>query len=118
MNTDSTVRLRTGRSMPVLGLGTWQLNDDTAGTVEEALRLGYRMIDTSGDYGTQPGVGEALRRTDVARDEIFLGTKVEEDEDAYEATRRNLDELGVPHADLMLIHRPPRDGAGQELWEG
>jgi diketogulonate reductase-like aldo/keto reductase len=118
MNTDSMVRLGTGRSMPVLGLGTWQLNVDTSGTVEEALRLGYRMIDTSGDYGTQPGIGEALRRTDVDRDAIYLVTKVEEDEDAYEATRHNLDELGVEHADLMLIHRPPRTGAGRELWEG
>lgn len=114
----STVELRTGRSTPVLGLGTWQLNDDTAGTVEEALRLGYRMIDTSGDYGTQPGIGEALRRSDVPRAEIFLVTKVEENEDAYDATRRNLDELGQEYADLMLIHRPPRTGAGAELWEG
>jgi 2,5-diketo-D-gluconate reductase A len=118
MNTDTTVGLRTGRSMPVLGLGTWQLNDDTAGTVEEALRLGYRMIDTSGDYGTQPGIGEALRRTDLDRAEIFLVTKVEEDEDAYDATRRNLEELGVEYADLMLIHRPPRTGSGRELWDG
>lgn len=113
-----TVELRGGQAMPVLGLGTWQLNDDTAGTVEEALRLGYRMIDTSGDYGTQPGIGEALRRTDVPRDEIYLVTKVEEDEDAYEATRRNLEELGQEYADLMLVHRPPPSGAGVELWEG
>ena len=104
--------------MPTLGLGTWQLTHDTAGTVEEALRLGYRMIDTSGDYGTQPGIGGALRQTDVRREDIYLVTKVEEDEDAYEATRRNLDELGLDFADLMLIHRPPLFGAGQELWEG
>jgi diketogulonate reductase-like aldo/keto reductase len=114
----SNVELRTGRSMPVLGLGTWQLNDDTAGTVEEALRLGYRQIDTSGDYGTQPGIGDAMSRTDVPRSEIFLVTKVEENEDAYDATRRNLEELGQEYADLMLIHRPPRTGAGVELWEG
>ena len=114
----STVTLHSGRSMPVLGLGTWQLNDDTAGTVEEALRLGYRMIDTSGDYGTQPGIGEAMRRTDLDRADIFLVTKVEEDEDAYEATGRNLRELGQDYADLMLVHRPPRAGAGRELWEG
>src|SRR5918999_420156 len=118
MDSDTTVRLHTGRSMPMLGLGTWQLTRDTAGTVEEALCLGYRMIDTSGDYGTQPGIGEALRRTDVRRDDIYLVTKVEENEDAYEATRRNLDELGLEFADLMLIHRPPLFGAGQELWEG
>ena len=104
--------------MPVMGLGTWLLNDDTAGTVEEALRLGYRMIDTSGDYGTQPGIGEALRRTDVDRQGIFLVTKVEEDEDAYDATGRNLAELGQEYADLMLIHRPPPTGAGIELWQG
>lgn len=118
MSIESALKLRTGDAMPVIGLGTWQLTHDTAATVEEALRLGYRMIDTSGDYGTQPRIGEALRRTDVARDDIFLVTKVEEDEDAYEATRRNLRELGLEYADLMLIHRPPSTGAGQELWEG
>jgi diketogulonate reductase-like aldo/keto reductase len=118
MNIDSTVTLHTGREMPVLGLGTWQLRNDTAGSVEEALRFGYRLIDTSGDYGTQAGIGEALRRTEVNRDEIYLVTKVEEDEDAYEATRRNLDELGQAYADMMLIHRPPWTGAGVELWEG
>ena len=114
----NTVTLHGGREMPVLGLGTWQLRNDTRGTVEEALRLGYRLIDTSGDYGTQRGIGEALRHTEIDRDRIYLVTKVEEDEDAYEATRRNLDQLGQEYADLMLIHRPPRTGAGVELWEG
>ena len=118
MNTDSTITLRKGRPMPVLGLGTWQLTDDTAGTVEEALGLGYRLIDTSGDYGTQPGIGEALRQTDVLRERIYLVTKVEEDEDTYDATRHNLDELGQEYADLMLIHRPPPSGAGVDLWQG
>jgi diketogulonate reductase-like aldo/keto reductase len=78
MNNDTTVTLHSGRAMPVLGLGTWLLNNDTAGTVEEALRLGYRLIDTSGDYGTQPGVGGdvALRLNGVAaspRDLIRIG---------------------------------------------
>ena len=118
MNTETSVRLRTGRSMPPIGLGTWQLNDDTAGTIEWALQLGYRMIDTSGDYGTQPGIGEGMRRSGVDRGDIYLVTKVEEDEDAYEATRRNLEELGTEYADLMLLHRPPPSGPGVELWEG
>lgn len=118
MRTNGTVSLHTGSTMPVLGLGTWQLTDDTAAAVEQALELGYRLIDTSGDYGTQPGIGEALRRTDVDRDEIFVTTKVEEDEDAYEASRRNVAELGLDQVDLMLIHRPPRSGAGVDLWEG
>lgn len=118
MKDQPTVRLHTGRAMPVLGLGTWQLTDDTAGTVEEALRLGYRMIDTAVDYYTQPGIGVALQRTTVDRADIFLVTKIEEDEDAYEATVRDLKELRTDYADLMLIHRPPDDGPGVHLWEG
>lgn len=118
MDVKSTLPLHTGRKMPVLGLGTWQLSVDTAGTVEKALSLGYPMIDTSGDYGTQPGIGEGIRRSDRDRDAMYLVTKVEENEDSYEATVRNLGELGVDYADLMLIHRPPNTGVGVELWEG
>ncbi len=76
------------------------------------------MIDTSGDYGTQPGVGEGIRQSGVRREDIFVVTKVEETDDAYEATRRNLDQLGMDHVDLMLIHRPPKSGAGIDLWRG
>lgn len=104
--------------MPVMGLGTWQLTQDTAGAVAAALALGYPMIDTSGDYGTQPGIGEGIRRSGAKRSDFYLVTKVEETDDAYEATRRNLDELGLDHADLMLIHRPPASGPGTQLWRG
>lgn len=104
--------------MPALGLGTWQLTRDTAATVEEALHLGYRLIDTAADYHTQPGIGEAIRRSRVDRDDVFVVTKVEEDEDAYEGTVRDLRELGLDHADLMLIHRPPPGGPGRRLWQG
>lgn len=118
MDSQSTLPLHTGRRMPVLGLGTWQLTDETAGTVGEALRLGYRMIDTAVDYGTQPAIGEAVRHSGLHRDEVYLVTKVEEDEDAYDATRRDLEELGLDQVDLMLVHRPPPGGAGRELWDG
>ena len=118
MSSDLTLTLHTGRAMPVLGLGTWQLTEDTAGAVEDALRVGYRMIDTSGDYGTHPGVGEGVRRSGIRREDVYIVTKVEEDEDAYEATGRNLAELGMDHVDLILIHRPPARGAGRHLWEG
>jgi 2,5-diketo-D-gluconate reductase A len=118
MNAQATVSLHSGRRMPVLGLGSWQLTRDTAGTVATALGLGYRMIDTSGDYGTQPGIGEGLRQNGVGRDSVYLVTKVEETDDAYRATRDDLDELRQDYADLMLIHRPPADGAGVELWRG
>lgn len=103
--------------MPALGLGTWQL-DRAAEAVEDALEIGYRMIDTSGDYGTQPAVGEGVASSSLPREEIFLVTKVEEYEDAYESSRSNLEELGTDRVDLMLIHRPPPSGAGEELWEG
>jgi 2,5-diketo-D-gluconate reductase A len=104
--------------MPILGMGTWQLSLGPQWTVEHALDAGYRMIDTSGDYGTQPAVGAAVRSSSVPRDEIFVVTKVEEHDDAYDASRRNLDELGLDYVDLMLIHRPPQHGAGEELWAG
>lgn len=118
MDSHSTVRLHTGREMPVLGLGTWELTRDTADTVEYALNLGYRMIDTAADYGSQPGIGEALRRPGIDRKEVFLVAKVEEDEDAFEATIRYLGEMRQEYADLMLIHRPPEHGVGLELWQG
>lgn len=118
MNSKTTLRLHTGRTMPVIGLGTWELTNDTAGAVEHALELGYRMIDTAFDYGSQRGVGEALRRTDVPRDDVYLVAKVEEDDDAYDATKRYLAEMDQEYADLMLIHRPPADGAGEALWQG
>jgi 2,5-diketo-D-gluconate reductase A len=95
-----------------------EATNDTAGTIENALTHGYRMIDTSGDYGTHEGIGEGIHRSGVDREHIYLVTKVEEDDDAYEATTRNLRELDLDYADLMLIHRPPESGAGTCLWEG
>jgi diketogulonate reductase-like aldo/keto reductase len=74
------------------------------------------MIDTSGDYGTQPGVGEGIRSSGRDRSTVYVVTKVEEDEDAYDAARRNVAELGFDYVDLLLIHRPPPDGIGHELW--
>jgi 2,5-diketo-D-gluconate reductase A len=108
-----------GSEMPALGLGTWQLTGDAAERgVEHALAIGYRLIDTSGDYGNQPQIGRALRASRVDRDEVFLITKVEEDEDAYDSTSEKLGELGVDQVDLCLIHRPPPSCAGEELWQG
>lgn len=104
--------------MPVFGLGTWQLTHDTAETVLFALQLGFSLIDTSSDYGTQSGIGWALKTADINREDIYVVTKVEETDDAYERTKTNLRELGLDYVDLMLIHRPPPKGAGESLWEG
>lgn len=118
MNRDSTVALHTGNTMPVMGLGTWQLTHDTADTVAYALELGHPLIDTSSDYGTQPGIGEGIKKSKLVRESIYIVTKVEETDDAYERTKSNLRELDLKYVDLMLIHRPPPTGAGEALWEG
>jgi diketogulonate reductase-like aldo/keto reductase len=77
------VEMHTGRRMPALGLGTWELTHSTAKSIAHALESGYRMIDTSGDYGTQRGVGDGIRQHGTDRRKVFVVTKVEEDEDAY-----------------------------------
>ncbi|WP_028032188.1 aldo/keto reductase [Chelativorans sp. J32] len=118
MDPASRIQLHSGNQMPIMGLGTWQLTDDTQQAVSTAMDLGYRMIDTSGDYGTQAAIGEAIRASNLDRDEIYIVTKVEETDDAYAATRNNLNELGLDYANLILIHRPPKHGAGEELWRG
>jgi 2,5-diketo-D-gluconate reductase A len=64
-----------------IGLGTWKLTNDTAEAVDGALEAGYRMIDTAVDYGSQAGIGAALREGLVPREEIFVVTKIEETDD-------------------------------------
>lgn len=118
MDAHSNVTLRSGAGMPLIGLGTWQLDRDTADIIENALVLGYRMIDTSGDYGTQPGIARGLEASGVDRSRYFITTKVEEDEDAYDSAYKNVRELGLTYADLILIHRPPQSGSGEDLWRG
>lgn len=118
MRLTDTVELKSGRQMPVLGLGTWGLTNDTANTIADALRLGYRMIDTSGDYGTQPGIAQGIKRSGVDRQDVYIVTKVEESDDAYEATKENLSQLELGGVNLSLIHRPPERGNSEDLWRG
>jgi 2,5-diketo-D-gluconate reductase A len=112
------IELRSGNRMPPLGLGSWMLTSQTSERVGQALALGYRMVDTSGDYQTQKGIGKAIRESGIPRSDLYLVTKVEEDDDGYEATVKNLEELRLEYADLVLIHRPPEKNAGEEIWEG
>jgi 2,5-diketo-D-gluconate reductase A len=115
---DSRYILASGSQMPLLGLGTWELRHHTEEIIATALDAGYRLIDTSGGYHTQQGIGTALRAAGLSRESVYLVTKIEETEDAYDAARRNLAELRTEYADLMLIHRPPEDGVGEALWRG
>lgn len=115
MDLKSKVKLHTGREMPRMGIGTWQL-ENAADIISYALSIGYSMIDTSSDYGTQPSVGEGIKKSKKDRSEIYLVTKVEEKDNAYERVRSNLEELDLEYADLMLIHRPPKNGVGEGLW--
>ncbi len=105
------VRLADGRSIPQLGFGVYRVSDDGAETaVGHALDAGYRLIDTAKRYGNEAGVGRAVRASGLGRDEVFVTTKLWNDDQgrdrtlaAFEASVRRLG-LGAP--DLYLIHWP------------
>lgn len=103
--------LANGVTIPKLGLGTWRIDDDAvSAVVREAAAIGYRHFDTAQAYGNERGVGEGLRASGIARDSLFVTTKlVAESKTRADATRR-IDEslrlLGLGHVDLLLIHSP------------
>src|SRR5690606_14191917 len=105
------VTLNNGLKMPQLGYGVWQVPDDQAEEVVlKALETGYRLIDTAKVYGNEEGVGRAIKRSNIAREDIFITTKVWNDDHGYDNTLRAFDEslkrLGVSYVDLYLIHWP------------
>src|SRR3954469_23641052 len=100
-----------GARIPVVALGTWQLNGDACvKLVSEALRLGYRHIDTARMYGNEVEVGEGIRASGVRRDDIFLTTKVWHEDlrakDFEHSVEQSLGRLKLPYVDLILIHWP------------
>lgn len=111
-----------GRSIPQLGYGVWQVPDDVAAdVVEQALRAGYRHIDTAAIYGNEEGVGRAIRASGVPREEIFVTTKLWNDrhDDVAAALDESLERLGLEHVDLYLIHWARVDqGQYVEAWKG
>lgn len=108
----SSIDLGHGVRMPALGLGTYKSapGKEVRHSVEVALRHGYRGVDTASMYGNEEGVGEALRSSGLSRDEVFITTKVWNDEQGYDGTRaaldRSLSRLGLDHVDLYLVHWP------------
>jgi diketogulonate reductase-like aldo/keto reductase len=107
----NTLKLNNGVVMPQLGFGVWQVPDaDATPAVAEALRAGYRSIDTAAIYGNEAGVGKAVAQSGVDRDDLFVTTKLWNADQGYDTTLRAFDEslrrLGLDVLDLYLIHWP------------
>ncbi len=123
MTNQPSIRFHDGRSIPQVGLGVWRTPEDTAAeVVAAALKAGYRHVDTARIYGNEAGVGEGVHRSGVPREEVFLTTKVWNDDQGYDETLRacegSLGRLGTDYADLYLIHWPaPNQGRYVETWK-
>jgi len=115
-------QLNDGTTIPAIGFGTSGLKGDVAVEgVLGALEKGYRLIDTAVNYGNEVEVGEAIRRSDVPRDEIVVTSKIPGRHHAYDdaiaSTRESLDRLGLDRIDVHLIHWPnPKQGKYPETW--
>ena len=109
---DSRVKLHNGVEMPVMGLGTWRIADgeEARSSVKYAIQQGYRMIDTAAAYYNETGVGQGIRESNVPREELFIVTKVANDDQGYDSTLKAFDEsmkkLKLDYLDLYLIHWP------------
>src|SRR3954470_10066594 len=109
------VVLNNGVEMPILGFGVYQIPDaeECERSVYEALQTGYRLIDTAAVYMNEEAVGNAIKRSNVAREEVFVTTKVWIEDAGYESTKkafeRSLVNLELDYLDLYLIHQPYGD---------
>ncbi|WP_109428046.1 aldo/keto reductase [Aggregatibacter kilianii] len=107
-----SVKLNNGIEMPMVGFGVYQVSDeDTEKAVLEALKAGYRLLDTAAVYGNEAGVGRAIKASGIPREEIFVTTKLWiQRENGYENTKKSLENsltrLGLDYVDLYLMHQP------------
>ena len=106
-----TIKLNNGISIPELGFGTWCIDDDKAAkAVRTAIEVGYRHIDTAQAYGNERGVGEGIRTCGVAREELFVVSKVAAEHKNYDSAANSIDEtlakMGLDYLDMMIIHAP------------
>lgn len=120
-----TYTLSNGTQIPKLGLGTWFIPDLRAEeTVKNAVKLGYRHIDTAQAYENERGVGEGIRTCGIARKELFVTTKLAAEAKSYDeaaaAINDSLDKMGLDYIDMMLIHSPQpwADFRGGDYAEG
>ncbi len=103
-----TIKLNNGLTCPVIGIGTFMLSPaDAENSVREALKMGYRLIDTANAYVNERAVGRGMKESNVKREDVFLSTKLWPSE--YEnpsAVNETLERLGVNYVDLLYIHQP------------
>lgn len=114
---EKEVILNNGVKMPILGFGVYQIpKEDTKQAVLEALKVGYRHIDTAQSYFNEAEVGEAISESGIPREEIFLTTKIWIDNYGYEKAKASIDEslrkLKTDYVDLFLLHQPFSDYHG------
>lgn len=107
-----TVKMNNNLEIPQIGFGTWQIPEGKVAyeSVRYALEVGYRHIDTAAAYGNEVSVGKAIQESGIAREEIFLTTKLHNNDHGYEQTQEafweSLRKLGTDYVDLYLIHWP------------
>lgn len=117
------ITLNNGQSIPQLGLGVYKVSQNAAvELVHEAIKVGYRRIDTAALYGNEAEVGQAIRKSGIPRDEIFVTTKIWNDRQgrshAPEAIEESLKRLDIGHIDMLLIHWPcPTQNLFVETWK-
>ena len=113
--------LNNGQTMPLLGLGVYDMhNAEAEMAIETALQIGYRLIDTASMYNNEKEVGNAIRNSSINRQEIFVTTKVNNPDQGYDNALRAFDasmrNLNIDYIDLYLVHWPIR-GTRQETWK-
>jgi diketogulonate reductase-like aldo/keto reductase len=121
LNINSSVRLNNEVYMPILGLGTWTLRGKSAyRAVLSALDFGYKLIDSASFYGNEQQIGEAIKKSKILRDDMFITTKVWNSDQGYDSTLaafdRSLKLLELDYIDLYLIHWPIT-GLRSETWK-
>jgi 2,5-diketo-D-gluconate reductase A len=113
------VKLNNGVEIPILGFGVFQVKDlaECERSVIDAINVGYRLIDTAQSYGNEEAVGKAIKNSSVARENLFITTKVWIQSDGYNGTRKafenSLKQLQLDYIDLYLIHQPFGDVYGE-----
>ncbi|MGW4335381.1 aldo/keto reductase [Rhodococcus koreensis] len=122
---NETYTLSNDVTIPKLGLGTWFIDDDKAAeAVRAAVEVGYRNIDTAQAYGNERGVGEGIRTSGIAREKLFVSTKlaaeIKDYQGAVAAINGSLEKMGLDYIDLMLIHSPQpwKDYRGGDYADG